>query len=128
MAVDDHGIESIRKSAEEVTPGDQSDYHLKVTTTNSGVAVKPSNTGLTTIKSDLTTAEFEITAVTSQKSIIVTNLDNVSVHFSISTGVTTSNAFIRRGDQLVLENYGGSVFVRRASGTGSIQIDQESLV
>lgn len=30
MAVDDHGLEVIRKSGEEVTPGDKSDYYIKV--------------------------------------------------------------------------------------------------
>ena len=30
MAVDDHGIETIRKAGEEVTPGDKSDYYIKV--------------------------------------------------------------------------------------------------
>lgn len=29
MAVDDHGLEAIRKSAEEVTPGSKADYYLK---------------------------------------------------------------------------------------------------
>jgi hypothetical protein len=29
MAVDDHGLEAIRKAAEEVTPGDKSDYKIK---------------------------------------------------------------------------------------------------
>lgn len=30
MSVDDHGLEAIRKSAEEITPGDKSEYRLKV--------------------------------------------------------------------------------------------------
>lgn len=30
MAVDDYGIEAIRKSAEEVIPGNKSNYYLKV--------------------------------------------------------------------------------------------------
>lgn len=30
MAVNDHGLEAIRKSAEQVTPGDASDYYFKV--------------------------------------------------------------------------------------------------
>lgn len=29
MAVNDHGLEAIRKAAEQVTPGDPSDYYLK---------------------------------------------------------------------------------------------------
>lgn len=30
MAVDDHGLEVLKKSGEEVTPGDKSDYFIKV--------------------------------------------------------------------------------------------------
>lgn len=30
MAVDDHGLEVLKKSGEEVTPGDKSDYYVKV--------------------------------------------------------------------------------------------------
>ena len=30
MAVDDHGLEVLKKSGEEVTPGDKSDYYIKV--------------------------------------------------------------------------------------------------
>jgi hypothetical protein len=30
MAVDDHGIEVLKKAGEEVTPGDKSNYYIKV--------------------------------------------------------------------------------------------------
>jgi len=36
MAVDDHGLEAIRKSAEEVTSGSKADYYLKVSSIFSG--------------------------------------------------------------------------------------------
>lgn len=32
MAVDDHGLEVLKKAGEEVTPGDKSDYYIKVGT------------------------------------------------------------------------------------------------
>lgn len=35
MAVDDHGLEVLKKSGEEVTPGDKSDYYIKTRNTNS---------------------------------------------------------------------------------------------
>lgn len=35
MAVDDHGLEAIRKAAEEVTEGDKSDYYIKTQVINS---------------------------------------------------------------------------------------------
>jgi hypothetical protein len=35
VAVDDHGLEVIRKSGEEVTPGDKSDYYIKVAVVSS---------------------------------------------------------------------------------------------
>ena len=30
MSVDDHGLEVLKKAGEEVTPGDKSDYYIKV--------------------------------------------------------------------------------------------------
>jgi len=128
MAVKDHGLEVLKKAGELVTPGDKSDMHIKVTTTTAGIAIKPSNTGLTTLKSDLTTVQFEVVAVSGQKDITITNLDAVSVHFSLTTGVSTSFSSLGRGDQLFVNNYTGSVFLIRASGTGSVQIDQRSLI
>lgn len=43
MAVDDHGIETLKKSAEEMNPGDKSDYYHKVGLVSEGVEVSPSN-------------------------------------------------------------------------------------
>jgi hypothetical protein len=37
MAVDDHGIEALRKAAEEVTPGDKSDYYIKIAAVNNSI-------------------------------------------------------------------------------------------
>ena len=93
------------------------------------IALTPSNTGTTTLKTDLTTTEFEITPVAGQMSIEVTNLSvGGGVHYSLNTGVDTTYALIRKDEQLVLNNYAGSIFVRTSTGTKTIQIDQRSLV
>lgn len=91
------------------------------------VETEPSNTGATTLKTDLSTSEFEITSATGQQDIVVTNLSSGRVHFSLTTGVSTSNAFLSKGDQLDTRDYSGSIFVIRNTGTGTIQIDKRSL-
>jgi len=100
----------------------------RIAAPNEGIPTKPSDTGLSTIKADLTTVEFEITPVAGQKSITVTNLDAVAVHVSLSTGVDSTFKSLGRDDEYENEDYAGSVFVIRASGTGSIQIDRALLV
>lgn len=130
MSVDDHGLEALRKSANEVTPGNKSDYYIKVREQGSGSGgSSASNTGATILKTDLgAVSEFEIVAVTGQTDVIITSLSNGKVHFSLTTGVDTTYAEIGKDDQLVLEDFNASVFVIRASGTGTIQIDQRSSI
>ncbi len=90
------------------------------------VDTSASTIGTTTLKTDLTTSEFEITAVPNQEDIVITSLTSGRVHYSLNTGVDTTYAFISKNDQLVVPNYSGSVFVILSTGTGTIQIDQRS--
>lgn len=92
------------------------------------VTVLPANTGLTTLKTDLTTTPFEVVPVPGQKDIIITSLSNIRIHFSLSGLVTTDHVSLSRDDQIILTRYSGSVFIRMASGTGTVQIDQRSRV
>lgn len=43
MAVDDHGIEVLKKSGEQVIPGDKSDYYIKTGLVNNGEEVSEDN-------------------------------------------------------------------------------------
>lgn len=90
------------------------------------VEIEPSTIGGTILKTDLTTVEFEIVAVAGQKDIVITSLTTGKVHWSLETGVTTNHASVSRNDQIIVENYAASVFVRLSTGTGTIQIDQRS--
>lgn len=64
MAVDDHGIETIRKAGEEVTPGDKSDYYIKVNDDEANATlVEIKDNGVSATPSGLSTAGV-ITVVT----------------------------------------------------------------
>lgn len=134
VAVRDHGLDAIRKSAEGLdSPTDTDEFVIRTRLNNTAaspanVLITPSNTGTTTVKTDLSTSEFEIIAVTGQTSISVMSLSNGRVHYSLNTGVDTTYGFLNRNEELELINYSGSIFVVRASDTGTIQIDQRSKV
>lgn len=91
------------------------------------VSTVPSNTGLSNIIT-VSTVQVIILPAVGQKDITITNLANNRVHYSFSTGVTTSHAFLNRNDQLVLSGYSDSVFILRNTGSGDVQIDQASKV
>lgn len=93
MAVQDHGLEAIRKSAEEVTSGDKSDYLIKVRgTSDAGIGHSTSSTGSETSK--IITATPSIAAVgaaaqADRKTLEVTPKDG-TVFWGYTSGVTTT--------------------------------------
>lgn len=119
MAVDDHGIEALKKAAEEVTPGNQSDYFLKVGGTVPQIASTASS-----ITDSVTNSEKTISSLVKQQALTITNLSAGKIHYSLTTGVSTSNAFFSKNDQLVFKNFNATVFLITASGTNNIQIDR----
>lgn len=88
------------------------------------VQVSPTETGTTAIV-NIGTSEVEITASALQQGITITQIDAGRVHWSYQTGVSTSNANIRRTEQIVAENHAGSIFLIAASGTINVQVDRE---
>ena len=199
MAVDDHGLEAIRKAAEQVTPGDKSDYYIKVKVdgdsitidnatisvdldasedsvevlqdthddlnananiqigdadvsganpvpisaatlplptgastsanqtsliTNTNNLVKLPDSGTSGKSSIGSVSEVEITASAGQQAVTITNISAGKVHYALSTGVDTTFDSLSKGDQLILNNYAGSVFLIRASGTADVQVDK----
>lgn len=130
MAVDDHGLEVLKKSGEEVTPGDKSDLFIKVKNTNpSGSAVIPqqvSDSGTTGALVAIGNAsEVEITAATGQQNITIINVSNQKVHYTLDTGVDTTFDSLSKGDQLIKKGYAGSIFLIAASGTPNVQVNRD---
>ena len=72
---------------------------------------------------NVTTGETTINPITDQLHVTITSLGNGDVHYALETGVSTSNARLRRDDQLVVENYQGSIFLIRAAGSSDVQVD-----
>jgi len=70
------------------------------------------------------TSEVEVTAATNQTALKITNLDNGKVFYSFDTGVSSSNAFLNKGDELEVSLYAGSIFLVKTSGTNNLQVDR----
>ncbi len=90
MAVDDHGLEALKKAAEEVTPGDKSDYYFKVADITSAVntSTNAPSVGITVS----TSAVIIIAANTNRRGIIITNNSNGTLFLGKDATVTTSGA------------------------------------
>lgn len=82
MAVDDHGLEVLKKSAEEVSPGDKSDYYLKV---KGEITNFPSEIDLTQYVDDL---ESLITASNALLTLIDGSTDAVGGYVDQLEGLT----------------------------------------
>ena len=94
------------------------------TATIGDVDINPANDGTTTLVT-ITTVEVEVTAATGQKDITITNLSNGNLYYSFETGVSSSNHFMKKREQLVANNFASSIFLIRSSGSSDIQIDRE---
>ena len=79
MAVDDRGDQVLVKAAEEITPGDKSDYLIKTTASVSGLktAIK-----VTTLSVSTTELALPATALAKRNSLSIFNKSTApSVHF-----------------------------------------------
>jgi len=88
------------------------------------VDITPADDGTTTLAT-ITTVEVEVTAATGQKDITITNLSAGNLYYSFETGVSSSNHFMKKREQLVANNFASSIFLIRSSGSSDIQIDRE---
>lgn len=64
-----------------------------------------------------------VAGVSDQLGFTITSLGAGRIHYDFDSAATTSNAFIRRGEQLVVDNYSGSLNIIASAGTISYQID-----
>lgn len=136
MAVNDHGIEVLRKSGEEVTPGNKAEYCLKTKIINS--SGEPIPVAVTTLPSGTATASTLLRAATSTLVLAVnlnrlgaTIFNNSSGYCFIKFGATaTTAAFTFRMSGLSLyvmdePIYTGTISAIWASaGTGNLQITE----
>jgi len=92
--------------------------------TNTDNLPKHADSGTTVKVSVGTGSEVEITASAGQQGITITNLTNQKIHISLNTGVDTTFKSLSKDDEFVMDNYSGSIFVIRASGTSDVQVDR----
>ncbi len=108
--VDDHGIEAIRKSAEELVPGDKSNYYIKTGLTGGG-EITPSGLNTegknTTIDIGDTYAKLPSTPLNDRNALSIHNTSTTDIlYIGFDSNVTADN---------VLGNTSG-----RQLGTGQV--------
>lgn len=127
MSVIDHGLEAIRKAAEQVTPGDKSDYYIKVrnaTLENTSVRAfsTPSNTRPT-----VTTASSTILAANAaRRYAYVFNSSGAVIYLKLGTTAVV-NEGIRLPNNEIFEItsdklWTGVINAIRGAGSGAIEV------
>ena len=89
MAVDDHGLEAIRKSAEELTPGDKSEYRIRTTATGTFTA-SGLFTDIRTTTLDVSTTAIKLPAspLADRNSLEIHNLGSSTLYIGKDNTVT----------------------------------------
>ena len=91
MAVDDHGLEVLKKSGEEVTPGDKSDYYIKVSEINPSSNVAKTSPVIHNINLPLANTEYSQAFQTNVKSFIVRPRSKTDLQFAFTSGESATN-------------------------------------
>lgn len=138
MAVDDHGLETIRKAGEEVTPGDKSDYYIKVAGTDASgaepIAVSGSfsstpggggiSSGVTTevtTVNDTTWIALPPTAATGRTGFTIQNQSGVQIKLNFATPAGYVGVIVENGGERFYDlNDSGVINAKAAPGSGTI--------
>jgi len=72
----------------------------------------------------VTTLEREISPIAGQTFIALNPTTGGAYHVRLASGVTTDSTQFTKGNPVLIENWGGSTFVRKASGSGALEVTQ----
>lgn len=99
MAVNDHGLEAIRKSAEEITPGDKSEYRIRTTASGEFRITGLTESGLDTevILNDSGWVAIPSTPKEGRNSIRIQNQSDVEIKTNFSNSVGYVGVIIPAG-------------------------------
>lgn len=103
MSVDDHGLEAIRKSTEEITPGDKSEYRIRTTATGTFTLSGLQNGGrVTTMTVGDTAIPLPATPLAARNAISIRNLSSTDkLYIGYSTAVTADRVVgVTSGDEI----------------------------
>jgi hypothetical protein len=100
MAVDDHGLEVLKKSGEQVTPGDSGNYYIKTSVNNSvsnpvPVILQTSTTATLTTITRSTTAQDALPVNSSRRGFILWNDSGANCFVRFGGTATTTDFAIR---------------------------------
>lgn len=103
MSVQDHGLEAIRKSAEEIVPGDKSEYRIRTTATGT-FTLSGLQTGgrVTTMMVGDTAVPLPAIPLADRNAISVRNLSSTDkLYIGYSTAVTADRVIgVTSGDEV----------------------------
>lgn len=136
MAVDDHGLETLKKSAEQVTAGDKSNYYHKVSLVQGSPATPPSNTNPipVALQKHATATHTRPTVTTTSSTILASNANRKSAQIHNQSGAVI---YIKLGVAAVVgegfrienntfypvpEGYTGDIRAIRNAGSGAVDV------
>jgi hypothetical protein len=130
MAVRDHGLEAIRKSTEQVTPGDDSEYRLRIAG-EANVNIRADISGVTTVVALNSTTWTALPAsnLALRKALQISNNSGIEIELKLNSNSGSYGTGRKLKDQeIAAYDIGPSItmYARAASGTPSVVVEELS--
>jgi len=136
VAVDDHGLEALKKAAEEVTPGNKSNYYIKVGNTVGGTAISNANplpvkqqtyaTATNTRPTVTTTTSVILASNTSRKSAVIFNQSGAVVYLKYTDAAVVGQGIRLPNDEKhIIDStnlFTGAIQAIRNAGSGAVDV------
>lgn len=92
--------------------------------TDGSINAKPvvPDTASPSTETPISITEVEISAIAGQSFIFLSPTTTGRYHYRLTTGVTTDSVPFTRRQPAIITDWGGSVFVRKASGSGALEV------
>jgi len=125
MSVDDHGLEAIRKSAEEITAGNKAEYRLKTISTTAGLGAGGGLVTVVALNSSTWTA-LPSTAATNRKAVAIQNRSGIDIKVNYSSGVAgyVGMTIPDGGERFYDMSSAVTIYGKSASGTPSVNVEE----
>ena len=124
MSVNDHGLEAIRKSTEEITAGSKAEYRIRTLATTAGL----STAGVVTVVAlnSSTWTALPATALANRKALAIQNRSGTDVKINYSSGVAGYVGMVIPDGAERFYDVGAAVTVygKSASGTPSVNVEE----
>ena len=126
MAVRDHGLEALRKSAEEVIPGDKAEYKLRVFGEVETIAPAKAASAVKTNVAAATSNTPLLAANASRQGFKLFNDSNSAVFVNFGDAADASNFVVKMGPNAFYEtnDFTGAVNALWVSANGAMRVTE----